>query len=222
MSNLQMIEALCTLCEEQSRIIRAMALRLGELGDAALKDEIARGGRPIPPDHRKRGMARPLPGREGRSMTLREALAGGGGLLLLLLTLVEFAPIKVNPWSAIAKAIGRAINADVLKELGAVKQGLADHIRMDDERNADEHRARILRFNNELLRDIPHTKEEFIDILADIDYYERYCDEHKGYKNNRASHAIANISRVYDDRLREHDFLASSSNERDTEDTLDT
>ena len=25
MSNLQMIEALCTLCEEQSRIIRAMA-----------------------------------------------------------------------------------------------------------------------------------------------------------------------------------------------------
>lgn len=157
-----------------------------------------------------------------RAGRIREALAGGGGLLLLLLTLVEIAPIKVNPWSALAKALGRAINADVLKELGAVKQGLADHIRMDDERNADEHRARILRFNNELLRDIPHTKEEFIDILADIDFYERYCDEHKGYKNNRASHAIANISRVYDDRLREHDFLASSSNERDTEDTLDT
>lgn len=39
MSNLQMIEALCTLCEEQSRIIRAMALRLG---DTALKDEIAK------------------------------------------------------------------------------------------------------------------------------------------------------------------------------------
>ena len=58
-------------------------------------------------------------------MSLREALAGGGGLLLLLLTLVEIAPIKVNPWSALAKALGRAINADVLKELGAVKQGLA-------------------------------------------------------------------------------------------------
>lgn len=40
MTNLQMIEALCTLCEEQSRIIRAMALRLGELGDTALQDEI--------------------------------------------------------------------------------------------------------------------------------------------------------------------------------------
>lgn len=41
MSNLQMIEALCMLCEEQSRIIRAMSLRLGELGDTALWDEIA-------------------------------------------------------------------------------------------------------------------------------------------------------------------------------------
>lgn len=42
MTDLQMIEALCTLCEEQSRLIRAMALRLGELGDTALQDEIAK------------------------------------------------------------------------------------------------------------------------------------------------------------------------------------
>lgn len=150
-------------------------------------------------------------------MSLKEIFLGGGGLLVVLLTLVEFAPIKINPWSALAKAIGRAVNADVLRELKSVKDDLSDHIRMDDERNADEHRARILRFNNELLRDIPHTKEEFIDVLADIDFYEHYCDEHKDYKNNRAIHAIANICRVYDDRLREHDFLKSSSNERDAE-----
>ena len=41
MSNLQMIEALCTLCEEQNRVLKAMARRLGELGDTALTDEIA-------------------------------------------------------------------------------------------------------------------------------------------------------------------------------------
>lgn len=40
MSNLQMIQALCLLCEEQSRLIRAMTLRLGELGDTAMTDEI--------------------------------------------------------------------------------------------------------------------------------------------------------------------------------------
>lgn len=40
MGNLQMIDTLCTLCEEQSKLIRAMSLRLGELGDTALTDEI--------------------------------------------------------------------------------------------------------------------------------------------------------------------------------------
>ena len=151
-------------------------------------------------------------------MSIQEIFWGGGGVLLFVLSIVQIAPVKINPWSALANAIGRAFNADVLKELDSVKKDLAAHIKVDDERNADEHRARILRFNNELLRDIPHTKEEFIDVLADIDFYERYCDTNKDYKNNRAVHAIANISRVYDDRLQKRDFLSSSSNERDGED----
>lgn len=151
-------------------------------------------------------------------MSIQDILLGGGGVLLVTMSIVQIAPIEIKPWSALAKAIGRAINADVLKGLETVKKDLADHIRIDGERDADEHRSRILRFNNELLRDIPHTKEEFIDVLADIDFYERYCDTHKDYKNNRAVHAIANISRVYDDRLQKHDFLSSSSNERDGED----
>ena len=33
-----------------------------------------------------------------------------------LLTLVQIAPIKVNPWTAIGKAIGRAINGDVIEK----------------------------------------------------------------------------------------------------------
>lgn len=148
-------------------------------------------------------------------MSIQEILLGGGGVLLFVMSVVQIAPIEIKPWSAIARAIGRAINAEVLRDLKTVKQDLTDHIRIDGERDADEHRARILRFSNELLRDIPHTKEEFIDVLADIDFYERYCRDHENYKNNRAVHAIANISRVYDDRLREHDFLKSSSNERD-------
>ena len=147
-------------------------------------------------------------------MTVAEILLTSGGGLILLLTLIQITPIKINPWSALAKAIGSAINGEVIGMLSEVKSKqestsdrLNEHIRMDDERNADEHRARILRFNNELIRDIPHTKEEFIDILADIDSYEQDCTKHPEYKNNRAVHAIANIGRVYDERLQKHDFL---------------
>jgi len=140
-------------------------------------------------------------------VTLKEILLGGGGGLVLLLTIIQITPIKLNPWTALAKAIGRAINADVLDELKDVRSRLDDHIQMDAEGKADERRTRILHFNNELVRGIPHTKEEFIDIMADIDDYEAYCRAHPEYKNNRATHAIANIGRVYDERLQKHDFL---------------
>lgn len=140
-------------------------------------------------------------------MTLKEILLGGGGGLMILLTLVQIAPIKVNPWTDIARAIGRAINADVLREIQETRSRLDAHIKADEEYNADTIRSRILRFNNELIRDVPHTKEDFIDILADIDFYEEFCRKHPDYKNNRAVHAIANIGRVYDERLQKHDFL---------------
>ena len=147
-------------------------------------------------------------------MDLGTMLLNGGGGLLVLLTLVQIAPIQVNPWTAIARGIGKALNKSVLDKLDTVnkeqketRQALEAHIRIDDERDADAHRLRILQFNTELLRDIPHTEEDFVEILAEIDYYENYCKDHPEYKNNRAVHAIAHIGKIYDERLEKHDFL---------------
>ena len=132
-------------------------------------------------------------------MSIQELLTGGGGLLVLALTVIQLAPIKVNPWSAIAKAIGRAVNAEVLAELERTRIKLDNHIKTDDERAADMHRARI--------RQIPHTREEFIEVLTEIDRYQQFCRNHPEYPNSRATHAISNIGRVYDERLQKHDFL---------------
>ena len=125
----------------------------------------------------------------------------------VLLTLVQISPIEFNPWSALAKVVGRAINADVARELAEIKEKLDGHVTMDDRRNADGHRTRILHFNNELLRGIEHTKEEFIEALAEIDAYEHYCAAHPEYPNNRAVLAIENIRSNYKERLQKHDFL---------------
>lgn len=140
---------------------------------------------------------------------LEAALGILGGM-----TLLQVVPIKIDPWSWIARQVGRAINGEVLKELENVKAGqretqakLDNHVRLDDERNADTHRTRILQFNTELLRGIEHTREDFIEILSVIDLYERYCHEHPEYQNNRAVHAIANIGRIYDDLQRKRAFL---------------
>lgn len=128
-------------------------------------------------------------------------------LVALLSTCLEVSKIKINPWSWLAKTIGRAINGEVLEKVNETKAQLDEHIRIDDERNADLHRARILQFNTDLLHNINHTEEDFNEILYNIDYYERYCKEHEEYKNNRAVHAIRNIKRLYDECMKNHSFL---------------
>ena len=133
-------------------------------------------------------------------MKLGEVIVSGGGLLAAVMTLLQIAPVKIAPWSWLAQAIGRAINAEVIKKLD-------DHITTDDRRAADGNRTRILHFNNELLRDMQHTKEEFIEVLAEIDAYEKYCRDHPDYPNNRAVLAIENSRDTYKRRLDKHDFL---------------
>ena len=141
-------------------------------------------------------------------------------VLVALLSLVEVSPIKINPWSGLAKWLGRAFNAEVLADLKAVQKAQQDtrsaldkHQAADDEYKAECHRAALLAFNTSLLRGELHTQEDFFDAFRHIDQYEDYCRSHPGYKNNRASHAIANIGRVYDERMKARDFLGGVTHE---------
>lgn len=126
-------------------------------------------------------------------MTMKEILQTGGGLLLIVLTLVQIAPIKVNPWSAIAAAIGRALNKDVID---LIEKG-----------KAETARYRIIRFNDEIRHDVRHTEEHFTQIIEDIDTYEKYCDAHRNFPNGKAVHSIANIRKIYDKCCEENTFL---------------
>ena len=66
--------------------------------------------------------------------------------LFVLLTLLQLAPIKINPWSAIAKAFGRAINSEVLEKVGKLESELQCVRSGMAEEKAVNCRARILRF----------------------------------------------------------------------------
>lgn len=140
-------------------------------------------------------------------LQILEVVGGGGGLLIALMTLVQLAPVKINPWSSLAKIVKNALYADISKRLNGIETKLDAHVTMDDRRTADAHRARILHFNNELLRDIGHTREEFFEVLTEVDAYEDYCRAHPEYPNNRAVLAIENIREVYKERQKKHDFL---------------
>lgn len=121
-------------------------------------------------------------------------------IVVILLSLIQIAPIKINPWSWIAKQIGHAITGDLVKEVR--------DLRVEFDMNlATQARQRILRFNDELLRKEHHSKEFFDNILEDIDSYERYCADHPKYKNSKATLAISNIRRCYEKCEIDGDFL---------------
>lgn len=135
---------------------------------------------------------------------------------LLVLSTIKIKPAEVPLWEwlkalpkAALRALGRYLNAEVLDRLDTVEaaqqttqEKLDQHIILADKREADSYRASILHFNVELIQHAPHTREDFIEILSDIDAYEDYCDTHPNYENNRAVFAIANIKRVYAERLK--------------------
>lgn len=129
------------------------------------------------------------------------------GLLVILVGMIKIPPLKINLWGWLGKMIGRAINGEVLDRVDKLTEDLEDFKKQEEEENIRQARQRILRFSDEILFMRRHSKEHFDEILQDIDLYEKYCIEHKDYKNNKAELSITTIREVYKQCLKTHDFL---------------
>ena len=158
-------------------------------------------------------------------MTVEEIIKYSGGVLLLLLTLVEITPIKINPWSWIAKTIGKALNQDLVNEMKDMREThrrdqqkneerfeslekshseFENYYKQDDAKSA---RRRILSCADELRRGVEHSQEFFDDVLDDISYYNNYCSENPKFKNMKAVLATEFIEETYHQCLKENKFL---------------
>ena len=128
--------------------------------------------------------------------------------------LIEIVPIKINPWKSLAKWIGKYINGDVIarmdkmetkvdnleKEMGKMKDA-------DEERDAKNARIRILRFGDEVLHGVEHSKEHFDQILLDITEYNLYCKDHPNFQNDMTVMTTQQIKKSYAHRWEKHDFM---------------
>lgn len=139
--------------------------------------------------------------------TIKEIGAYAGGALLLGMSLLQISPINVNPWSWIARFIGRAINKEVLEKVENLSQDVKKNKKDDDEQWVSLSRSHILRFGDELLHGVDHSKEHFDQILLDISKYEHYCNDHPDYPNGKAIATIQQIKKTYQKCLDENSFL---------------
>ena len=124
-------------------------------------------------------------------------------IVLLAMTFLEVSKIKINPWSW----IGNLLNGGIIKKMEKIENDVADVKKEVAESSAVTSRYRILRFDDEILHKIDHTKEHFDQILLDIDVYEKFCEEHPDFKNNLAVMAIKHIKEIYAKCSRENSFL---------------
>ena len=141
------------------------------------------------------------------------------GLIYLILGsgIIQIAPIKINPFTWLAKKIGNALTADLKSDLkndfnelndkvNNIEVKLELHINENKKERVADYRARIIRFNDEIMEEKTHTKEYYDNILEDIDKYEAYCNSHPDYPNNKAVMAIHNIKAKYEEHMENNSF----------------
>ena len=134
-------------------------------------------------------------------------------LIMILASIIQISPIKLNPWTALANWLGRALNKTVInkvdevnKKVEAVDKKLNDHIVESENQALQSTRSEILSFGSSIISGKNYNKEKFDFMISKCDKYEKYCKENN-VANGVADATIKEIRRIYALRLADGGFL---------------
>lgn len=130
-------------------------------------------------------------------MTVGEFIAYFALIVGGIATVIEKTSKTTKPLTKLARAIGRAINSEVMDEVQQLKQEVQDMKVAEELRDIKAARTRVLRFGDELLTGVTHTKEHFDDVLRDITTYEQYCESHPRFENDQMTLTAEHIKDTY-------------------------
>lgn len=127
-------------------------------------------------------------------------------IIIVVLSLIQIAPIKISPWSWIGKWLGKIIGVKALDEKVMKLEEKVDNLETKVDKNqAITSRVRILRFGDELLRNVEHSKESFDQVLeCDITGYNNYCKEHPDFENDKTVMTTKIIKETYHNLYTKH------------------
>ena len=139
-------------------------------------------------------------------ISIRTGVSAGICIIAVLMTLIQIAPIKLNPWDRILTWLGNHMNADIVKRVDVIEAKLDEHIKESSDERIRKVRADILDFGNACMNGRPHTKEEFEFVISECDQYEKHIEK-TGSRNGVAAATIAEIRRLYEKGIHENSFL---------------
>lgn len=141
-------------------------------------------------------------------------------IIIIVLSLIQISPLKIDPWSFIARNVGKIIHKPVLDKIddiedkidnietkvNSVEKDLSLHVEESNMQNLQTIRAGILSFGSYIMHGENFHKERFDFMIRECDDYEKYCEENN-VKDGVAEATISEIKRVYQIRLKENSFL---------------
>ena len=129
-------------------------------------------------------------------MTGGEKAGWAAVLLILLLSLIQIAPVKLNPWDKILGWIGKKTQGEMRKQVSDLQKQITDIW-------ISSHRQCILTFARECRANIHHDAEEWNHVLSIADEYEVYCESH-GVSNGVVKADTRYIRDLYQEMSRDH------------------
>ena len=142
-----------------------------------------------------------------QDLTVYELVGRIACIVVAISGVIQFTPIKLNPWSWLSKKIGKALTGDLLEAVNGVRAEV-DEIKDNMAKSkAANQRTKIIRFGSEIRLREKHSKDYFDEIMNDITEYEQYCDAHPDFKNNITAASSEIIKETYKRCLEENSFL---------------
>ena len=127
-------------------------------------------------------------------------------IIIIVSVFIQITPIKINPWSALFKWIGKIITGNACSKIDGLIDKV-DKIEKDVKTNEkDRIRWEILDFANSCRNDRKHTRDEFQHIVALNDKYKRLLKETND-ANGVFEVEYNYIQDMYAERLEKNDFL---------------
>ena len=131
----------------------------------------------------------------------------------ILCTIIQVAPIKINPWDFLLGWIGERFNSGINKQINEVNERVNNleetidkHIEKCDIDDWKKKRNYIIKFVNEGVNGARHTKESFENVITLCDEYEEYVKQNPNVHNGVINDSIYAIRTKYQEHLIKADF----------------
>lgn len=117
-------------------------------------------------------------------------------LLIILFSLIQIAPVKLNPWDNILGWFGKKINGDMRDQLKELRKQVQDMW-------VASHRQTVLTFAREARAGVEHSSDEWTNVLNIIAEYEQFVTANK-ITNGIVKADSEYIRDLYQELSREH------------------